>query len=195
MMKRLKILTYPVVWFLGIVLITLVGCRPLVPTQHAPLKLFQLDRVKCVELSENRGAMASKDDEIVVLQSVFEVRNSVSKVNHQIDTCLFTANGQVYELNFERVMTNDTLELVSFYSLIESDEDNSRELLEGGFMTIDTLTTHNYKNVLTAFLLDKLNSDDVLGIKRVDGIAPDSLIFKGKHLFDDFEYRLIFRLD
>lgn len=196
MMKRPRCLVNGSLCGVFMLFLATFGCKQNTPLSGgSPHTVLQLNGLLCVEMSENRGALASMDDEIVLLQSVFIKHSEGIRVFHQVDSCRISKNGQYSQLKFEPVTLGELESVIVYYALIESDEDMTMQLLESDFMINETLGVAAYKDVLTSFFIENLNSDDVLGIVRIGLTVPDTLSIKGKHLFDDFEYKLVFSQD
>lgn len=166
-------------------------------TPSKPPKIISINSLKVLNLSEDMSAISTKNDEVVL--NVFLLEQQAEKLI--LNTTYFSPS-LTFDQKGKSNLIQDTLHieptksanLIIVFTLTELDEENSIEQVQQ--ILQKELLTGIFLNKVDPIHLDTLlGFDDFLGmhyyeISKMKSGKSLELKFKGRQLFDKFDYRL-----
>lgn len=149
---------------------------------------IQVDSLIAKDLSENMSRLSTQEDEILLFS--YLSHNSIITQHHLSEVITFTKEQNKYNFNisFDKLEEADH---ISFF-LIELDEEQvSPHLNEQCARTVQA--TGFPKRFDHQRLDSLLGDDDLLGMQSMslsDCYGPVELTFRGRQLFDPYQYQL-----
>lgn len=152
---------------------------------------IQIDSLKVADLSENMSRLSTQEDEIYLF--CFLSNGHTISASHRSPLLTFTKSTRTHllDIQFSQLQATDRL---SFF-LIELDEQTLSADIQKH--CAEAVQQSGFPNNFDHPRLDSLiGDDDLLGMRSLSIQAchgPSTITFKGRQLFDAFEYTLHLR--
>ncbi len=170
------------------------GNKKAISPKNYNIKYIQFKELKALNISENMTSLASQKDEIILMLHLVkkEEEKYIIKKEWIKNNLPFSEDSPSLFIHDSLAIRNDDFLIIT---LIE--EDNIIEKENTPFQIRKLISTGKFLNKIDKIEMDTLISDDdflgqkVYPIKELYQQQNLNIIFKGRHLFDKYEYELV----
>lgn len=169
----------------------------------APVRLIrqiELQALRSIDISENMSILSTHDDEIILIAYLLQPDADSLKIldSRLFRDLTFDSSRTEYALDYKMVPeTGEPGNTLAAFLLVELDnsgtEENIKYIFDRKIVRFTDGHPPSRLAVDTLFGTDDFLDLEVLPFDEVKGGGEQEVIFKGMHLFDRFEYRLLYR--